>query len=83
MCIDFILIKTSSLSVCSVLSDIKSLHVIYEYYLSTHQLKQQMVGEYLMFFNLHTVNLLLYKINSTVVKYRSRKILCHITTVIW
>ncbi|KAL9973571.1 hypothetical protein ACROYT_G020044, partial [Oculina patagonica] len=31
-------------------------------------------GEYLMFFT-HAVHLLLYKINSTVVKYRSRKIL--------
>ena len=43
-----------------------------------------MVGEYLMFFNLHTQQIyFLYKINSTVVKYRSRKILYYITTVIW
>ena len=41
------------------------------------QLTQQMVGVYLMLFQLisHTVNLLLHKINSTVVKYRFGKIL--------
>ena len=34
---------------CSVLLDIKSLHVTYEYQLSAQQLTQQMVGEYLWF----------------------------------
>ena len=37
-----------------VLSDIKSLHVTYEYQLSPQQLTQQMVGEYLIFFQNYT-----------------------------
>ena len=44
-----------------------------------------MVAAYLMLFELisHTVNLLLHKINSTVIKYRTGKILYAISTVIW
>ena len=38
------------LKVCGVLSDIKSLHVTYEYQLSAQQQTQQMEGEYLTFF---------------------------------
>ena len=34
------------LKVCGVLSDIKSLHVTYEYQLSAQQQTQQMEGEY-------------------------------------
>ena len=39
------------LLVCGVLSDIKSLHVTYEYSCNCqHKLTQQMVGEYVKFF---------------------------------
>ena len=37
-----------------VLSDIKSLHVTYEYQLSPQQLTQQIVGEYLTIFQNYT-----------------------------
>ena len=46
LCID----KTTPYKYAVFLSDIKSLHVIYEYQLSARQLTQQMVGEYLTFF---------------------------------
>ena len=36
------------------MSDIKSLHVTYEYQLSPQQLTQQIVGEYLTFFQNYT-----------------------------
>ena len=42
------------LNVCGVLSDIKSLHVTYEYRLSAQQQTQQMEGEYLTFFQNYT-----------------------------
>ena len=42
------------LKVCGVLSDIKSLHVTYEYQLPAQQQTQQMVGEYLTFFQNYT-----------------------------
>ena len=42
------------LKVCGVLSDIKSLHVTYEYQLSAQQQTQQMEGEYLTFFQNYT-----------------------------
>ena len=38
----------------TVLSDIKSLHLTHEYWLSAQQLTQQMVGEYFTFFQNYT-----------------------------
>ena len=39
------------------------MHATYEYQLSTQQLTQQMVGEYVIFFKItHPVNLLLHEI---------------------
>ena len=40
--------------VTTVLSDIKSLHLTHEYWLSAQQLTQQMVGEYFTFFQNYT-----------------------------